>query len=258
MLLITGQMISAEVMATKMKLLDLTLETAAENLALDEALLELAEESNGNCEVLRFWQPARPFVVVGRSSKVAAEVNQEECHRLGLPILRRSSGGASIVTGPGCLMYAVVLSYCLRPSLRAISTSHQFVLETLVNALLPYVSSVSCAGTSDLILESTGQKFSGNSVRCVRNHLLYHGTLLYDFPLELVSSCLRNPPRQPNYRRGRQHAEFVTNLKVDAAQLKKSIANAWDATVEFTCWPRQRTEELAGQKYRADAWNLRL
>lgn len=258
MLLITGQMISTEVMATKMKLLDLTLETAAENLALDEALLELAEESNGNCEVLRFWQPARPFVVVGRSSKVAAEVNQEECHRLGLPILRRSSGGASIVTGPGCLMYAVVLSYCLRPSLRAISTSHEFVLETLVNALLPYASSVSCAGTSDLILESTGQKFSGNSVRCVRNHLLYHGTLLYDFPLALVSSCLRDPPRQPNYRHGRQHAEFVTNLKVDAAQLKKSIANAWDATVEFTCWPRQRTEELAGQKYRADAWNLRL
>ena len=41
-----------------MHLLDLTLATPAENLALDEGLLELAEGSREPCEVLRLWAPA--------------------------------------------------------------------------------------------------------------------------------------------------------------------------------------------------------
>ena len=56
-----------------MYLLDLTLPTPAENVALDEALLEAAEA--GDCpSVLRLWEPRETFVVVGRSSRVAEEV----------------------------------------------------------------------------------------------------------------------------------------------------------------------------------------
>ena len=43
----------------QMKLLDLTLETPAENLALDEALLEEAEQSTKPTEVLRLWESPR-------------------------------------------------------------------------------------------------------------------------------------------------------------------------------------------------------
>ena len=46
---------------------------------------------------------------------------------------------------------------------------------------------------SDLVLGDL--KFSGNSARCRRRWLLYHGTLLYDFPLALVARCLKMPPR---------------------------------------------------------------
>ena len=53
--------------------LDLTLPTAAENLALDEALLEEAEAGPPTAETLRFWQSPRPIVVVGRSSKLDAK-----------------------------------------------------------------------------------------------------------------------------------------------------------------------------------------
>ena len=48
-----------------MKLLDLTLDSPAENLALDEALLEQAE-ADGPQEVLRLWEPESPLVVMGR------------------------------------------------------------------------------------------------------------------------------------------------------------------------------------------------
>ena len=50
-----------------MKLLELTLPTPAENLALDEALLDAAEAGELPDEVLRLWEPSQPLVVVGRS-----------------------------------------------------------------------------------------------------------------------------------------------------------------------------------------------
>ena len=87
-----------------MRLLDLTLPTPQENLALDEALLDWAEESDPNGELLRLWESPQPIVVVGRSSRVRQEVHQAACADCGIPILRRSSGGAAVVVGPGCLM----------------------------------------------------------------------------------------------------------------------------------------------------------
>src|SRR5687767_14985795 len=103
-----------------MLMLNLTLDTPAENLALDEALLLAAEESSRPREVVRIWEPGQTFVVIGSSSKHESETNAKACAAAGVPILRRPSGGAAIVTGPGCLMYAVVLSYEHHPHLAAI------------------------------------------------------------------------------------------------------------------------------------------
>src|ERR1041384_3554800 len=91
-----------------MKLLDLTLPTPAENLACDEALLDACEGGAAD-EVLRFWESSTPFVVVGYGNKVAREVNVAACEARGIPILRRCSGGGTVVQGPGCLSYALVL-----------------------------------------------------------------------------------------------------------------------------------------------------
>ena len=135
-----------------MHLLDLTLATPEENLALDEALLEEAEEADRPRETLRHVGIARAVVVVGRSSQVALEVNVADLSRAGIPVLRRSSGGAAIVAARGCLMYAVVLSYELRPALRSFDAAHRFVLETTLAALRPLVPDVVRQGTSDLAL----------------------------------------------------------------------------------------------------------
>ncbi len=238
-----------------MLLVDLSLPTAAENLALDEALLDEAEASGRPCELLRLWEAPGPMVVVGRSSQVALEVNVEACRRRGIPVLRRSSGGAAIVAGPGSLMYALVLSYELRPALHSLDEAHRQVLETNLAALRPLAPSAVRRGTSDLALDQL--KFSGNSVRCKRKHLLYHGTLLYDFDLPLVSQLLTMPPRQPDYRQQRPHAAFIANLPLGAAQLRAALQDAWQAAPAHDYqWPRERVQELVATRYGLDAWNL--
>jgi lipoate-protein ligase A len=251
-----------------MHYLDLTLPTAEENLALDEALLETAEAAGRPLESLRFWEAASPMVVVGRSSRLNDEVLFEVCRTDGVPVLRRPSGGAAIVTGPGCLMYAVVLSYEKRPHLKPLENAHKFVLDTITAALAPLRPGVRCAGTSDLGIDenvttpqgncgsaSGIKKFSGNSVRCCRTHFLYHGTLLYDFPLERVSRYLKHPPRTPDYRKGRDHALFVTNLNVPAGAIRRAMLQAWEATEPCIDWPRALTARLVAEKYLQAAWN---
>jgi lipoate---protein ligase len=236
-----------------MRRLELTLPTAAENLALDEALLEEAESAAAPTETLRLWESPRPLVVVGRSSRIDAEVCVAACRALGIPILRRASGGAAVVAGPGCLMYALVLSYRLRPHLRILSQAHRFVLGTLAAAIEPLAPGVQCCGTSDLAFGA--RKFSGNSARCRRDHFLYHGTLLYDFPLDLIERCLALPPRMPDYRDGRPHGGFVANLPLKAETLRQTIAAAWNASEPCEDWPADRTVRLAVEKYSRPAWN---
>jgi len=241
-----------------MQLLSLTLKTPAENLALDEALLDAAEAGECVEPMLRVWEPSEHFVVLGRSSVAEHEVFLEACRSDGVPIFRRSSGGGTIVAGPGCLMYAVVLSYDTAPHLRAIDIAHRVVLGTIASALqMPAGKAVAQAGISDLVFPSLNpdgkgipQKFSGNALRCKRNHLLYHGTLLYDFRLELLERWLQMPPRRPDYRADRDHAGFVANLPLSRSELVAALVEGWNARQTMDDWPRQRVEQLVREKYR--------
>jgi lipoate-protein ligase A len=223
------------------------------NLALDEALLL---DSDG--DHLRLWEPANHFVVLGRSSSYDNEVAGDTCNDLGVPILRRVSGGATIVTGPGCLMYAVVLDLRDRPELMDLTKAHRYVLGKMVEALQPIEPTTTIAGTSDLAFTSQGvlRKFSGNSVRRVRGRLLYHGTLLYNFDLPLISKLLRTAPRQPEYRTSRNHDAFVANLQTTRAQFLESIATTWQATPsDITQATHQQADALVAEKYSHRSWH---
>jgi len=240
-----------------------SLATPAENVAFDEAILEWAEANSREGEFLRLWESAEPMVVVGRSSHVEKEVDVAFCRRERIPILRRSSGGAAIVTGPGCLMYAVVLSHAVQSELKDITRAHSFVLKQLTKAIGPLVAhagTVACAGTSDLVLDAgadvaSARKFSGNSLRMKRTHLLYHGTLLYNFDLPLIEKCLRTPPRQPEYRLHRVHSDFVINLPLSRERLVDAVVAAFPAASAPGQVPISRVEELVTERFGKAEWN---
>jgi lipoate---protein ligase len=234
-----------------MQLLDLTLPLPAENLALDEALLESCEAGEIAGGVLRVWEPQEYFVVLGRSSDPVVEVNLAACRRERIPILRRASGGGTILAGPGCLMYAVILSYVEHPELKAIPRAHQFVLDRITTSLTSSVPGITLAGTSDLAFrrDDTLQKFSGNALRAKRTYLLYHGTLLYNFDLPLVSQLLARPTREPNYRAGRSHKEFIANLPLSRELILEKLIEAWQTHKNLASWPEARVKKLAIEKH---------
>jgi lipoate-protein ligase A len=239
-----------------MTLLDFTLPTPAENLACDEALLDQADAVVGALEVLRFWESSVPFVVLGIGNRVAEEVDLEACRALGVSVLRRCSGGGTVLQGPGCLNYSLVLNIAESGPLAGITGTNCFVMERHRQALAALVNEpVTVRGVTDLALGD--RKFSGNAQRRRRHSLLFHGTFLLDYDEALVQRALRLPPRQPDYRAGRSHTEFLTRLPVARDAIKAALRETWNATKPFAPVPTQEIARLAQEKYSRPEWNLR-
>jgi lipoate-protein ligase A len=234
-----------------MLFLDVTLPTLAENLALDEALL-LEAEIDPRREVLRVWEWPSWAVVLGAGGQLTKDILETACLQDQVPILRRASGGGTVLLGRGCLLYSLVLAYERSPALRDISASYSYILQRMADGLSNGCRDIEWSGTSDLSM--AGRKFSGNSQQRKRYHLLQHGTLLYDFDIKQVAQYLHLPARQPAYRHGRPHVSFLTNLPVSATDLTQRLRAIWDCRTDLIDWPRKRMEELVQSKYTDPAW----
>ena len=220
-----------------LRLLDLTLSLPVENLALDEALLEELDELGGH-PVLRFWESARLFVVLGRGSRLTDEVDRATCEGDGIPILRRVSGGGTVLQGPGCLSYALVLPLNWHPDLANIRSTNRFILERIAAALHGWEPATRFCGISDLAID--GMKISGNAQRRTRNALLFHGTILHGMSADLVARYLKHPSRQPDYRSDRPHQTFLRTINAPPQTIKQAIASSWDAEPMDGTWPTGR------------------
>jgi lipoate-protein ligase A len=237
-----------------MQFLEETLPTLAENLALDEAILLEAENGHGG-EVLRVWEWPQPAVVLGSGCRIAEDVDEAACRSGGVPILRRSSGGGTVLLGAGCLCYSLVLSYDRSAALRDIRASYCHILGRMRDALADILPGITCAGTSDLAAD--GLKFSGNSQQRKRSFLLHHGTLLYNFDLDQVGRYLQMPVRQPDYRCGRPHTAFLRNLPSNRTELHRLLRAAWEAGTDAVAWSKDLVRQLTEEKYIRAEWIAR-
>lgn len=85
-------------------------------------------------------------------------------------------------------------------------------------------------GISDLALD--GRKVSGNAQRRSSAAVLHHGTVLCGFNVGRVGRYLRRPQKEPAYRAGRGHEEFLTNLPVGVDVIRRGLVE------EFGVRPR--------------------
>jgi lipoate-protein ligase A len=242
-----------------MKQIDLTLPSPAENLALDEALLDECE-AGGSDEILRFWEPREYFVVVGYANEVATEVNVLACQARGIPIFRRCSGGGTVLQGPGCLNYALILRITEDGPFRGIGVANQFIMRqnraAIESALRTPHSAIAVRGHTDLAVGD--RKFSGNSQRRRKHFLLFHGTFLLNLDLQLVRELLPMPSKQPDYREDRSHENFLANLNMSATRVKEALKQSWNAMEASHPFPEHMVQKLVAQKYSTDEWNRKF
>ncbi|MCL5104851.1 MAG: lipoate--protein ligase family protein [Armatimonadetes bacterium] len=180
--------------------------TVEENLRFDERLASEAQRDGKR--TLRLWWGGAPTVVLGCADKPEKELFQDECERRGITILRRVTGGSTVLQSLGVLNYSFTA-----PDPGRLDIHRMFDQGTslVVRALSHVGVEAHKRGISDVAVGD--RKISGNAQARKWRAILLHGTLLVDIDRDLMYAVLRHPSREPDYRNGRPHGDFVVTLR---------------------------------------------
>jgi len=224
-------------------------------IAAELALLEAATPA------LWFWEPDAAAVVLGLAGREKDEVRLEAARADGVPVLTRRSGGGAVVLAPGVLCFGMVLPRegLAAPGPRELARE---VLVPAAEALASLGLTASFAGLGDIAVDETINhqdtrstkdnsefrilnsevpgapvvklKVCGSAQKWTARAVLFHGTFLARPDLSLLERWLLPPPRAPEYRGGRSHADFCATLsallgrELGCAELAAAVAPVWE------------------------------
>jgi len=260
--------------------------TAAWNMALDEALLEAVARGDSP-PVLRLyrWQPAA--VSLGYFQRGPDVVNLAACRRLGLQVVRRSTGGRAVLHDRE-VTYAVIAREgaphfpgTIHGNYQAIAAALQslfFSFGLAVTSARPPRVSAQQAGaeqsacfTAPASFEQVyaGCKLTGSAQKRQQGAFLQHGSIPVDLDPEQLFAALDTRGKLDPVQGGallarrvgwlnRWLPEPVTLAEVES-RLCAAIADTLAVSLEADL-PRaaelQRCTELAAEKYDNPLWNL--
>jgi len=176
---------------------------------LDDALIE-ATRSDGTTR-LAVRRVSEVSVVLGRASKMELELHHERCVADGVPVLRRRGGGCAVVLDPGNLVISLALP---APGFGQVDKLWRGLTGWLLTGLeAAGVPGLYQDGICDLVLAD--RKVGGAAMYRARGLVYYSTTLLLSPRVDLMERYLPHPPREPDYRQGRSHSEFVGAIGTD-------------------------------------------
>ena len=190
----------------------------------DEELITAAKGAARPLARALAWPPPgapRVAIVLGRGGKPEVEVSLAAAAGDGVPLLRRRGGGCAVVLDPGNVVVSLAWP---QPGLGGVTTAFTRASSWIIDLLSRCgVTGVTREGVSDLAWE--GRKVGGSCLWRTQGLAYYSTTLLVDPDLTLVERYLPHPPREPVWRAGRTHREFMGRLPLpDAARDGRTFA----------------------------------
>lgn len=174
-----------------------------EQLHLEEALLRTSARSWFLLNV----DPPRA-IAMGISTRPEEVVNLKRVVEDGIPLIRRYSGGGTVVLDKGSLMMTFIGSPAL------LKGAPLFPERILRWTGAFYAKALQLPGfaveSQDYVIGK--QKCGGNAQYISRQRWVHHTSFLYDWSPQAMS-YLKMPPRMPAYRQARPHEAFLTKLK---------------------------------------------
>lgn len=149
------------------------------NLAYEEYFLK---KDDCNDPILMLWRN-EPAVVVGRYQNTVNEINQNYIKENGINVIRRMTGGGAVYHDLGTLCY----SFIMRNVVPEEASFADFAVPVL-KALEKLGVKGKISGRNDLLIEDA--KFSGTAMSLYKKNLLFHGTILYDTDLSVLTNAL--------------------------------------------------------------------
>lgn len=235
----------------KIRVLETGHNQASWNMALDEVLLN----NLGDMPTLRIYGWSPPAVSIGYFQSMDAEVNVEECRRLGIDVIRRITGGGAVLHDS-----ELTYSFLTKKYPQNILESYELICGAVIDAIdsLGFVAGFS--PLNDITIN--GRKVSGNAQTRKKNTLLQHGTILLNVDVEKMFSVLKIPSEKIRDKMISEAKQRVTSLEKSfgevASSLKKGFSRNFHADLfvdRLSDEEKIATEKLAKEKYSTRQWN---
>ncbi len=238
---------------------------AAESMALDLAILEGCQQARSPATI-RFYTWARPSVSVGRGHADGAGVDREVCRRLGVPVVRRPTGGRTVVhtreltysvaapvEAPPLRLYAAICD-ALVAGLHLLGVNATRARPRSVSFSEPVARSSCFASVSREEVEVAGRKLIGSAQRRLRGAFLQQGSLPLGDPVPWMCEVLVGGTRPgfAAFLRTRltwleAHCESRPTWEGLAATMVDGFRRSWGITIHRgspSGWERRRAAFL--------------
>jgi lipoate-protein ligase A len=214
--------------------------------------------------VFMIWRTDK-CAMLGSNQIADAEIDLAMAERMGLQIVRRASGGGTIFTDLGTLLYTVRLPLPFEGSGDVTQLERDFVAGPVVRALNRMEVPARLEGRNDIVID--GRKISGLAQHARKNRLCTHGSLLYDADLETLVQVLRADEEKISSKALRSMRSRVTNISPYMKErlfirqfwdeLKKNLREEWNfAEYELSAGDKAQIEEIKSEKYASSEWTF--
>jgi len=163
-------------------------------------------EARGNAFMV--WQPTETVIVLGQSNQAESAVKGDLAEEDGIPVYKRHTGGQTVILTPRTLIISVRL-FSETPDNPQVyfKRINHLIIEALTSL---GIKNLLEKGISDIAIGE--KKILGSSIYRKKSMVFYHAVLNVAETPEFIGRYLRHPVREPDYRTGRKHEDFVTSI----------------------------------------------
>ncbi|GAB6103069.1 biotin/lipoate A/B protein ligase family protein [Thermococcus atlanticus] len=232
-------------------------------MAIDEAIMRARIEGKVP-DTVRLYVFRPSSITIGRFQSVRHDVNLERCRELGIPVVRRITGGGSVFHDEfGEITYSVIAGEELHPALKNVEESYRHLAGPLVDALRELGLDAGFSGLNDIV--ANGKKISGSAQTRRRGVILQHGTFMYSTRLDILVSVLRASRVKLKDKGVRSIWARVTTVEREGIRLSRDEAYGLLMRKFFEAFPLEEgrltdyelelAEKLIEERYGNPEWN---
>lgn len=157
---------------------------------------------------IKIWIPEYNCIILGRSNIPTDSLFIENIANDNILVYKRPSGGETVILTPNTLVISIALK---QSNFKGGKSYFKVINSRIIDTLKGYgIDNLNYRGISDIAINDV--KILGSALYQNKDVVFYHAVLNVSETTDLMERYIKHPSREPDYRKNRNHDDFVTSL----------------------------------------------
>ncbi len=154
------------------------------------------------------WEPNETCIVLGRSNNSRDSLYLDNIINDNISVYKRPSGGETVLLSNKMIVISIVVNQTDFKNGKSIFKDYNNKIISALESL--GIQNLGFKGISDIAINDL--KILGSAIYQNKLVVFYHAVLNVSESTALIEKYLKQPKRQPEYRKNRNHKDFVTSI----------------------------------------------